>query len=391
MAEQISLKVEEDKFAKKQRFEIFISKMEQLASSERRLQEWEQDKVYEMQQAFVNSRTPLKEVLLIYQQAAVKGFHSSLAFKTLQVLNQTLRGRGNRPRAYDDYHMNEFDVSWRMQQLTSHLKTALGKDMYFNHHFLGLSSRQLGLLGHKDAELIQKQFDKLQQLLDLRYSAAKVEPLDFEHAVYGSFHNFKPRHHVFQGFESNEEFQGHLRTLMEWQIEQNDGLATMGVASSDEIQELEEHLGHLVQSIHQIEDSQVDLQASFDAMRQQYFRLVEASDKHQFLQENKYIYYDLLQLEELLVSGGYLTPEEAYKVQASLPHAERMKRAAHVFYDYIQQHAPELMAEQYDGFIQAAHDSRAVRTKPTERVSTEEEHDKISLSSLSNSIVGLAQ
>jgi hypothetical protein len=109
----------------------------------------------------------------------------------------------------------------------------------------------------------------------------------------------------------------------------------MGVTSSEEIQELENHLGYLVQSIHQIEDSQVNLQASFDAMRQQYFKLVEASDKHQFLQENKYIYYDLLQLEELLVSSGYISPEEAYEVNASQPHDVRMKRAAHIFYEYI--------------------------------------------------------
>ena len=32
------------------------------------------------------------------------------------------------------------------------------------------------------------------------------EPLDFEAAVYGGFRNFSPRHHVFDGFESDREF-----------------------------------------------------------------------------------------------------------------------------------------------------------------------------------------
>jgi len=42
------------------------------------------------------------------------------------------------------------------------------------------------------------------------------EPLDFEQAVYGSFLNFIPRHYVFDGFESSEEFQKYLMTLLDW-------------------------------------------------------------------------------------------------------------------------------------------------------------------------------
>jgi hypothetical protein len=37
----------------------------------------------------------------------------------------------------------------------------------------------------------------------------------------------------------------------------------------------------------------------------------EATDKHTFLQDNQYIKYDLLELQELLVKGGYMEPEEA--------------------------------------------------------------------------------
>jgi hypothetical protein len=36
----------------------------------------------------------------------------------------------------------------------------------------------------------------------------------------------------------------------------------------------------------------------------------EAADKHAFLQENQYIKFDLLELQELLVKGGYIQPEE---------------------------------------------------------------------------------
>jgi len=34
---------------------------------------------------------------------------------------------------------------------------------------MGKASRQLGEIGHKDTEIIQKYFDKLNQMLDKRY------------------------------------------------------------------------------------------------------------------------------------------------------------------------------------------------------------------------------
>lgn len=187
----------------------------------------------------MNSKTPLKDVLYHYQRAAIKGFDSSVTFNALNILHQTLRSRGNRPIPYDDYNMKEFDGSWRMQQLASHLKTACTDDIHFNHHFFGLSSRQLGKIGYKDAELIEKQFDKINQLLDERKNGVTIKPLEFNTAVYGGYHGFKERYHVFKGFDTHEEFREHLSTLMEWQVEQNDGLAQMGVRQTDEVVEIE--------------------------------------------------------------------------------------------------------------------------------------------------------
>ena len=100
--------------------------------------------------AFMNSQTPLKDVLFHYNKAAVKGFDSSLVTKTLEQIKLTLRARGNDPRVYDDYTAREFDISWRMQLLAEHLKAALSDDLYFNHYFMGHTSRLLGEIGYKD-------------------------------------------------------------------------------------------------------------------------------------------------------------------------------------------------------------------------------------------------
>lgn len=67
-----------------------------------------------------------------------------------------------------------------------------------------------------------------------------------------------------------------------------------------------------------------------------------ANDKHGFLQDNQYIKYDILELQELLVKGGYIEPDET--VLASETTNQRMIRASEVFYDYVSSYAPELLS-----------------------------------------------
>ena len=156
--------------------------MEQLITAEERWAKREENTVTQMQSSFVNSRKPLKNILYHYNKAAVRGFESSLVTKTLEQLNMTLKARGNNPRAYEDYTVREFDISWRMQMLSEHIKEALGDRMYFNHHFMGRTARQLGEIGYKDAELIQKYFDKLNKMIEQRANETNEvdkEPLTF--------------------------------------------------------------------------------------------------------------------------------------------------------------------------------------------------------------------
>lgn len=94
-SKQISRHVPEDKFLKMQRYNIFIAKMEQLERAEKRWRRQEKKSVLQMQSAYMNSGKPLKDLLLHYNKAAVKGFDSSLVFNTLRQIMMTLRARGN--------------------------------------------------------------------------------------------------------------------------------------------------------------------------------------------------------------------------------------------------------------------------------------------------------
>jgi hypothetical protein len=70
-------------------------------------------------------------------------------------------------------------------------------------------------------------------------------------------------------------------------------------------------------------------------MRQQYFKIQEAADKNEWLEENKFIRLELLELQEMLVKAGYLEPEEVAKYSSELPYEDRMERAARIFYNHV--------------------------------------------------------
>ena len=80
---------------------------------------------------------------------------------------------------------------------------------------------------------------------------------------------------------------------------------------------------------------------------------MEAHDKHKFLQENKYVHLELLELQELLIKAGYLQPEEkgeGYNTVGALG----MDAAVEVFYDYVLNYYPEALSPQYEQFYEAS-------------------------------------
>lgn len=112
-------------------------------------------------------------------------------------------------------------------------------------------------MGYKDNELIQAQLDKLNQMLDGEGTVQK--PIDLEQAVYGGHQNFVPRHYVFEGFAQSEEFNEHLKTLMEWQVDRHDVLASMGIEVTESVQELEVAMAQLINAATTVRDLQVNM------------------------------------------------------------------------------------------------------------------------------------
>ena len=122
-----------------------------------------------------------------------------------------------------------------------------------------------------------------------------------------------------------------------------------------------------------------------DALRQQYFAMKDATNKHEWLNDNKFIRLELLELQEKLVSGGYLQPTEVNTVEWSF--SDRMERASKTFYDYVQNYAPHVMSQNYDDFAKAA--SESAESDSNRAAYMSEDSERLSLSALSNALIGL--
>ena len=144
---------------------------------------------------------------------------------------------------------------------------------------------------------------------------------------------------------------------MEWERDSSEAAEASTIPTQNQLNEeasdIQKSMADIINAAVQVKELQKEHQASIDNLRQQYFQMSEAADKHKFLQENQYIKYDLLELEELLVKGGYLDPEETSALIHE-PFDQRMQRAADVFYDYVVNYAPELLSPQHQAFYETA-------------------------------------
>ena len=80
-------------------------------------------------------------------------------------------------------------------------------------------SRELGTLGYKNNDILPLWFDKIDSMLkehsrDEYIDGAKV---DLEKAMFGAQLSFTPRHYIYQGWASSDEFSQLVETLQDYE------------------------------------------------------------------------------------------------------------------------------------------------------------------------------
>lgn len=193
-----------------------------------------------------------------------------------------------------------------MNKVADDLKFGLTNESAFmSAHSLGQISRELGSLGYKNSELFEVWFDKLTQMYSERNEQSKfMAGPSYEKSVYGNMTNFEPRHYIYQGYQTSNEFRDHLETLMQFETEQK------SVSEDPATAELQKQIASLARVAEEVSQVQIDKQSAIDAVRAQYFKLQAAVEQYEFLAESDYVRLNLLELQEMCIKAGYIEPAE---------------------------------------------------------------------------------
>lgn len=82
-------------------------------------------------------------------------------------------------------------------------------------------------------------------------------------------------------------------------------------------------------------ETQVEIALAVTTVREQFAKIKTAVNQHEFLQENLYIKWELLDLEELLIKAGLLEPRDLEGQSNDKEFNEKMEDATKVFYDVV--------------------------------------------------------
>jgi hypothetical protein len=214
--------------------------------------------------------TPLKDIFRSYNELTNRGFNSEATVETLKNAFNAIRARGFKGRPHGDYSVSELDQSVRMQKLVDDLKFGLRADQFFSPHHLAQANLSLGDLGYKNADLIPRVFEKLNNLLDERQLGVNNEQreLNFQDAVFGEAQGFISRHYVFKGFQNSDEFNEYLKILMDWETDTSRADSAAEVGLSDQAADIQRSMADIINAAVQVKELQKDYQASIDNLRQ---------------------------------------------------------------------------------------------------------------------------
>ena len=244
----------------------------------------------------------------------------------------------------------EIEQSSYMTHLVDEIQYLCSPGQFFPPYNIYKTLEHLSTLKYKNTELVPKIREKMLAMINGNDIETELDRNALKKVFRDKFGR-DAKHYVYRGFEDSNEFYSHIETLLNWQSEDEQFIKAIEEASTiqdqaqkEDVYEILNLMKHILQAGKDIQNLQEEMAHSIEAVRSQYLEMSDAFDKNEFLQKNKYIKYDLLQLQEKLVEAGLLDPYESIgsiKLE-NMPLSKRMARATEVFYDLTKDYYPEL-------------------------------------------------
>ena len=312
-------------------YDTFISKMFQIYNSEKR------------QQKFINKS---KNIHASTKEIVSNTLNPPIV--TLETLVKSIKAKGLVAPAFDDFTKRDLEQSTYITHLIEEIQFSLLPGNFFPPHHIASTVTSLAHLNYKNSELVPKIREKMLAIIENKDELPKRD-LNIDDIVFGEKRGRTTRTNVYRGFKDSNEFFSHVETLLKWQskdesIALKEEINTLDIDKKKEIEEIVDLMKNILSVVEDTKSIQKEMGEAIESVRSQFSKISDAFDKYEFLQNHRYIKYDLLELEEKMVEAGLLDPSEAIGKTPieEMPFLYKMRRATEVFYDLSKDYFPEM-------------------------------------------------
>ena len=336
LALKVTNELEYDKdgyfYNRKQEYESFIDRMMQIYRSEKR---------------YIRNLKKQREINVSLKEVVIDHYQPTLL--KLQRIADTKRAKGFVAPAFDDLTTYEIEDSLGLNDAINDIEQSLLPGNYFPPHNIAHAISSLSQIRYKNTELIPKIRNKMISILT--GTDTKMEDtFEANNPIFGLKNGQTSNWLVYSGFKDSKEFYSHVETLLNWKtdeeyiIEAEKEASKIKDENKHEYLEIVQIMGNIVSAVRETKEIQKEMAEAIEAVRSQYSKMSAAFDSNEVLQENPYIKYDLLELQERLVEAGLMHPDEATGRHSleDMPFATKMNRATEVFYELTQDYYPEM-------------------------------------------------
>lgn len=318
-------------YNRKQYYDTFIHKMFQIYNAEKR----QQKLIRNSKNIHLSNKAILSNTL-------------NPPIVTLESLVKSIKAKGLVAPAFDDFTKRDLEQSTYLTHLIEEIEFSLLPGQFFPPHHIASTVSSLAQLNYKNSELVPKIREKMLAISENKDELPNKD-LHIDDIVFGDKRGLTNRTNIFRGFKDSNEFFSHVETLLKWQVrDENIALKKeIKALPADEKAEVEEIMSLMKNILSAVEDTksiQKEMGEAIESVRSQFSLISEAFDKYGFLQDHRYIKYDLLELEEKMVEAGLLDPSEAIGKTPieEMPFLYKMRRATEVFFDLTKDYFPEM-------------------------------------------------
>lgn len=363
------------------KFDVFLDKMNKLMENESKRHERNQIFAMELRQISLNSKEPLRELLVHYQcHRNENGFDPEAVAEAIFVLGKTNSSRSRFHKCYTDLSHWEFINSVRLYHLVDDIKFAIVNSLaYLNGEQLSKIIKGLKLCNYKNTELATLIEQRLASIIYENYAAFDKEYQRYADMPGVGKKDFLHLNAYATDVSQDKNILAYFEKLMKMDFDKNEDekLSEASVnddckkteknkirgfdknetieesEKSEELVELESSMQSVIDSMQEAKDLQINFTDNITNLIDQYFKFEQLMIENPDIREDPYTKYSLQKIQDKLIEIGFIDIKtykiiSAKKLSTEQFSQQKSETVIKILRDYIYVNYPDLFARVID-------------------------------------------